>query len=342
MNNLGCIFLENGINFDLDKVTDCCILHNDGRGLPILIENYNGEPIDWNNLFDKKAKRVEAQKEKTIYDCEGCYHLGEYSFTGERKISEFHFSQCRICNAKCVYCSQYNHSYKLNYNPYPIIKDLIEKGYYKAGGEATLQGGEPTVMPNFDELVQLFLENGTSVRVHTSGIRYSDKVNDALKQKKGTVVISLDSGCSNTYNRIKRVDRFEEVVENIKKYSASDVDNVIIKYIIVPGYNDNIDEIDKFFKLMNKLNVKNLALDMEIQYAMKYNYKDVSEHIFMLIDYFYYTAKQLNLNVITYSFLSYLLKNRTTPKKETFGNKFLYKFYVNSKKDKSKEIKYNH
>ena len=37
-------------------------------------------------------------------------------------------------------------------------------------------------------------------------------------------------------------------VENIKKYALANADKVIIKYIIVPGYNDNLEEIDKFFK----------------------------------------------------------------------------------------------
>ena len=67
MNEKGCIFLENGIDFEADKVCDCCISHNDGRGLPLLIDNYNGEAIDWEKIFDIKQKRVEAQKQKTIY-----------------------------------------------------------------------------------------------------------------------------------------------------------------------------------------------------------------------------------------------------------------------------------
>ena len=53
--------------------------------------------IDWEKLFDKKAERVACQKEKTIYDCEGCYRLAEYNFTGERKISNFHFYANDYC-----------------------------------------------------------------------------------------------------------------------------------------------------------------------------------------------------------------------------------------------------
>ncbi len=340
MNNLGCVFLQEGINFDLNTVNDCCIMHNDGRGLPVLINNYNGELIDWDKLFDVKAERIAFQKEKTIYDCEGCYHLGEFKFSGERKISEFHFSHCRLCNAKCIYCSdEYSGGY-LNYDTYPVIKDLIEKGYYKPGGEATFQGGEPACMQHFDELIHLFTSNGTKVRVHTSGIKYSKTVEEALRQNKGSVVISLDSGCSKTYMKIKQVNCFKNVINNIKNYIAANQDAVIIKYIIVPGVNDNLKEIDLFFKLMKKLNVKNIALDIEVQYAMKYNNRDVSSHIYLLVDYFEQQIALYKMNLLIYSFISYVLKNRVIEKSKRIKNKFLYNIKIARNNDKSKNLNY--
>ena len=201
MNSKGCIFLEEGMNFDFNMLNDCCILHNCDRGLPIIFKDYHGESIDWEKLFEIKRERVERQKIATIKECEGCYHLTDYKFRDEKKISEFHFSHARACNSKCVYCSPEYSAGPVNYNTYPIIKDLIEKGYYRAGGEATFQGGEPTLMQNFDELIHLFSTNGTKVRVHTSAIRYSDTVYQALKENNGTVVVSLDSGNRETYKK---------------------------------------------------------------------------------------------------------------------------------------------
>lgn len=340
MNNLGCIFLESGINFDLNTVSDCCISHNDGRGLPVLIKNYNGESIDWEALFDIKAKRIACQKEETIYDCEGCYHLGEYKFTDERKISDFHFSHCRLCNAKCIYCSDEYSRMDRNYNTYPIIKDLIEKGYYKSGGEATFQGGEPTLMQNFDELIHLFTENGTVVRVHTSAIKYSSTVEEALRLNNGSVIISLDSGFDKTYKRIKQVDCFSKVCETIQKYANANVDNVIIKYIIIPGINDNLREIDAFFALMKRFEIKNVAMDLEVQYARKHDNRNVSKHIFLLSDYFEKKAANLGINLLTYSFISYVLKNRTIKKSSLIKNKFLYGLYICTQNDKEKNLIY--
>ena len=317
MNSLGCSFLESGINFDFDMISDCCIAHNDGRGLPILLKNYHGESIDWEKLFDKKAKRIACQKEQTIYECEGCYHLSEFKFSNERKISDFHFSQCHLCNSKCIYCSKEYSENIRNYDVYPVIKDLIEKGYYKSGGEATFQGGE-----------------------HSSGIKYSQVIEYALKQDKGSVVISLDSATSKTYKNIKQVDCFNKVCETIKNYSKANSDNVIIKYIIIPGENDNILEINKFFKLMKSFGIKTIAMDLEVQYARKYNNKDVSNHIFLLADYFEEQAKKYRFNLLTYSFISYVLKNRKIKKSLLIKNNFLYTLYVCIQNDKKKNIIY--
>ena len=315
MNTKGCSFIDAGINFEDDKVCDCCISHNDGRGLPLLIDNYNGEPIDWENLFEIKAKRIAAQKIKTIYECENCYHLTDYEFKQDKKISEFHFSHCRSCNAKCVYCSDKQGNHGVRYDVLPVIKDLIEKGYYKSGGEATMQGGEPTLMIHFEELIDLLASNGTSLRIHSSGIKFSPSIEKTLKNNVGKLVVSIDSSSRSTYLKIKQVDCFDLVCENIKKYAlaAENSQNLIIKYIIIPRYNDNPAEIKSFFDLMKSLGVETVALDIECNYARKYNNENLSPHIYFLIDYFKYLVGKYNFDLKSYSFLSYVLQKRTVP-----------------------------
>ncbi len=340
MDYQGCNFLENGINFDYNSVTDCCILHHNNRGLPLLLKNYKGGIIDWEKIFEIKEKRIQEQIKKTIYECEECYHLSDYKFTNEKKISEFHFSHCRVCNARCIYCSKEYNDGIINYDTYPVILDLIEKGYYKSGGEATFQGGEPTMMKHFNELTELFINNGTSVRIHSSGIKYSSQISEALKQNKGKIVISLDCGSKKTYKLIKQVDCFDIVLSNIKKYAEANSENIILKYIIIPGFNDNISEIDKFFKVLKKYNIKTTALDIEIKYAEKYKNKYVSPHIFLIVDYFEQQAKKFKIKVLIYSFLSYVLKNRSIKASKLISYKFLYSILINKKIEKNKNINY--
>ena len=343
MNNLGCSFLEEGIDFEPQKICDCCISHTDGRGLPVLIKDYEGEPVDWEKLFEIKAQKIKQQQEKTIFDCEGCYRLGEYTFKGEKKISEFHMSHCRICNAKCIYCSDEFSRSSLNYDTYPIIKDLFDKGYYKPGGEATFEGGEPTLMKSFNELVEFFVINGTRVRIHTSCITYSALVEDALKKNMGTVVVSLDSASKKTYAKIKLVDKFNIVVENLKKYASAsnnNPDGIVVKYIIIPGVNDNIFEIDRFFKLMKQIGIKTVAVDIEVRYARAYNNKNVSPHIYILYDYFEKQAKLYNMKLLVYSFISYVIKNRTFNVPVNINNKISLFLNINKYNEKNKNISY--
>lgn len=343
MNPKGCSFLDQGIDFELDKVCDCCISHNGWRGLPLLLENYHGELIDWENLFKIKAKRIEAQKQATIYDCDGCYHLTDYTFKEEKKISEFHFTHCRLCNAKCIYCSKEYSEGSINYDVYPIIKDLIDKGYYKGGGEATMEGGEPTLMQHFDELVHLLTSNGTNIRVHTSGIKFSPTVAEALKNNKGKIVVSIDSGTSKTYKNIKQIDAFQKVCSNIEQYysvTTNHPENIVIKYIIIPGFNDNIKEIKNFFKLIKSLKITTVALDIELQYARNLENKNLSPHIYFLVDYFENLAKKYNMQLLKYSFLSYVLNNRTIEKAKYLNNDILFNFRIKKFIQKEKNINY--
>lgn len=91
---------------------------------------------------------------------------------------------------------------------------------------------------------------------------------------------------------------------------------------------------------MKKLNIKTVALDLEVQYAREYHNKDVSQHIFLIADYFEHQAALNNIRVLTYSFFSYVIKNRKIKKSDSIKNKLIYGFYVRHNTDKSKNLIY--
>lgn len=343
MNYKGCYWMEYCINFESDFISDCCVNHKDGKGRPVIFENYHGEPINWDDFFAKKEQRIAAQQEKDIDECECCHHLVNYEFKHEKKLADFQFSHCRICNAGCIYCGEDYCEGSVNYSTLPIIKDLIEKGYYKSGGEAIFQGGEPTLMLDFEELIDIFNQNGTNIRVLTNAIKYSPKVAEALQNNNCHIVISIDSGSKEVYKKVKRIDAFDSVCNSIQKYrqAAVNPNSLVIKYVIIPGYNDTIEEIDNFFKLMKKFDIRSLALDIECRYSRKYDNKNISPHIFLLYDYFKKQADLNKMDVVLYAFMPYLITNRTIKENSLFmRNKWLYNKYVNKNRDTSKNIQY--
>lgn len=53
-------------------------------------------------------------------------------------------------------------------------------------------------------------------------------IEELLKCKKGELCTALDSGCRETYLKIKQVDKFDKSIENIKRYIASAGNDSII------------------------------------------------------------------------------------------------------------------
>ena len=331
MNPKGCHFLEHGISFERNDVYDCCITHGtDQRGMPLLIENYDGESIDWEKIFGVKAERIRRQKEETIFECEGCAFLRDYDFSGEKYISNIAINNVKLCNAKCIYCSDEFRNVKHSYPLYPVIKDLVDKNLFRPENEITFQGGEPTLMQDFDELVDLFISQDANIRVHTSAIKYSKSLENALAKGKAIIIVSVDSGTKELYKSIKFVDKFDIVCENLKKYvsvlTLGNKENVRLKYVITPGYNDSIKDIDSWYKLIEELGIKYVAFDIEVKYANQNDQKYVSPHIYMLVDYMIDKAEKLCIKYDIYSFLSYVLNERQSFKfKNLVKIKFLYK-----------------
>lgn len=322
MKYFGCNYLEHGLSFELNRLDDCCIFHHDNLGAPTIIENYNGEPIDWDQLFKIKKEKTEAQKKIGLKECKGCCFLYEKEESDERYISEIAFSAIKLCNAKCVYCGDINRIHKKYYDVYPIMVDLVEKGYFKVTdtGLVIFQGGEPTIMNHFDDLIDLFNKQNANIKVNTSAIRYSKILSDGIENGKIQTCISLDSGCRETYKKIKCVDRFDIVVDTIEKYAKaekkSSKSKLMIKYLIIPGYNDTIEEMDLFFDKMKELDIKNIVIDVEANYTAKNQQKNVSPHIHYLMDYAKARAKEENIAHEEFSYAYYVRKERQIPYSE--------------------------
>ena len=50
-----CIHLEHGITFFSNSVQICCISSHPGGGHILQVENYHGEPIDWEEIFKNRS-----------------------------------------------------------------------------------------------------------------------------------------------------------------------------------------------------------------------------------------------------------------------------------------------
>ncbi len=306
--HLNCSHLKHSLHFFYDEIRACC---SNAKG-PIFYLTPENENIDWNRVYEirkKYIKEINSIFTKTsIPDvCKNCCEI-KNCLTKEKikpfknVVNRIYIQNNMSCNAKCTYCT-FGHVEKgYKYKVLPLIKELIEKKILSPNALIYMSGGEITISPEFEELLSMLLNYlNSQIEILTSGIKYCKSIEEAFKQNKCRLVISPDAGCKETYLKIKQVDCFDKVIENIKNYvKASDnaKSTITLKYIIVDNANDNKEEIKKFLDLAKELEIQNVRLDFDYEkYKFSKNIK-VPEYYFDLFDTFNNYANEKGLNVL--------------------------------------------
>jgi molybdenum cofactor biosynthesis enzyme MoaA len=88
---------------------------------------------------------------------------------------------------------------------------------------------------------------------------------------QAAINFSIDAGLGKTWHKIKGHNNFNEVCHNLHKYreKASNSDQITLKFIILPGTNDNQVEFDAVIALMHSLGVKLMWISRDGRF--KYN-----------------------------------------------------------------------
>lgn len=308
---LNCPHLQHTVHFFYDEIRSCC---SNAKG--ITFETIN-DSFEFDNNIEKniynKRKHVVNSINSIFTDenypqfCQGCSL--KHDFISENKIlpfenyiNEIYIQNYMGCNAKCSYCTfEYCRNKEQLYDVYPIIKQMINKGVLSRSANIYISGGEPTLSKEFELLLTTLTEHvEPQVEVFTSGIKYSKSIENAFINDKVRLLISLDSGSSSVYKIIKKVDAFDKIIENLKKYisvSNNAKNNIILKYILLDGINDSTEEIFAFLNLVSSLKIKNVMFSFDYE---KYKYSSdiqIPQTYFEIFEKFSQYAKELDLNV---------------------------------------------
>lgn len=299
---ISCNLIEHGMDFFTDSINFCCRIPPTEHGYKKLIEKYDGEKINWKEFFKIKRKyRNQMKKGDIVPECKNCIYLQEKEWDNEDYISFINFNNWTICNEHCIYCwlNDEDKPRQKQYNVYPAIKDMTDKGYLKAGGHITIAGGEPCIAPEFNDLIQLFLDKKMeNIRVLTNATKFSPIVQKGIEEGRINTVISVDSGTRETFIKVKRFDFYDTVWENIKKYASvqKKPDSVKTKFILIPNINDSKEEIDKWIEKSIEAGVKHLAFDVEM-FWFNDNKNNLPESLFNIFEYMMNKINENNLGI---------------------------------------------
>ena len=266
----------NSLFFDYNCVKCGC----SNTGGVVYIPKFDGTNFDIEKI-NKIKNSIASDFDKGIVPdvCKNCYMLheceSEETIILPKTLDSIYISHWLHCNCGCVYCCNVlitnlkitpNAQKSEYYQLLPVIKFLTKEGYIGSNTEIFTIGGEPTVLDEFDEIIDELgkYSQGKTIFL-SSGINYSETIYNFLKRNNTELFISLDCGTREMYKKIKRVDAFNQVVDNIKKYVTANPDNeksVSLKYILVQGLNDNISEIAEFLNVAKSTGVQSVYLDV--------------------------------------------------------------------------------
>ncbi len=309
-----CPEFNNVLTFFPDKIRSCCVLGNLG---PFYYDNYDGniKNFDFEYLKTKKKEIYEKLLNEDFKDlpCQNCFYLkdktGEDTFN--EKFSLIYLNSWTQCNCGCFYCDRMEFSKgKITkrkekseyYDLLPIIKGLYKHNLLDTENlRVVFHGGDFSVLKEADSIVKTFLKYGVKkIDFSSNNIIFQPIVQKLLAKKKASLNMSLDCGCRETYKLIKRIDKFNDVIKNLRKYvkaSKSDNPEINVKYIILKNVNDNENEIKSFIKKMKEIGITRVSLHLEHKYANEIfaNKNKIPIHYKNLISLFFELCNENNL-----------------------------------------------
>ena len=208
----------------------------------------------------KITKQDLINKRKWIFDllndeasetpCKNCSMVIEKPLKDVRfdLLGHIDLAATTTCNLRCNFCGYTVHdSFKAaSYDALEILKEFSENDI-TWNSAVDFNGGEPTLLKDFDAYLKYFEERRTRVFLFTNGLIYKQSVYDGIMN--GTVrwaIVSLDAGTKTTYQKTKLSPKFGDVLENIARYSEAGSlggGNCSVKYIFT---KDNVGDDDIF------------------------------------------------------------------------------------------------
>lgn len=176
-----------------------------GKLTAITEEEFKGFlPADFEEKPDP-IQRIETD-DATIF-------TGETPETHTRFPRRIYFQITRYCNLECPTCF-IKAGKDGAHVPTDAVMDIAEFMGKNGLIEARLTGGEPTLHPDFFDILHKFQEQDTYVSVATNGVM-SQRTLDALCEENNLWVICSIDGNRETHNRY-RPDTFDRIVRNLR------------------------------------------------------------------------------------------------------------------------------
>ena len=129
-----------------------------------------------------------------------------------------------------------------------LLRDAVAEAKPLGLSSAKLTGGEPTLHPQFAEVVALLTAEGLQLNMETNGTLIDASLARTLKEETnlGFVSVSLDGACADTHDRFRgRPGAFEAALRGLGHL----VDAGFEPQVIMSPHHGNVGEVDAVVQL---------------------------------------------------------------------------------------------
>lgn len=178
-----------------------------------------------------------------------------------------------FCNNRCEYCRYCNSTGEyMSYNDFETclyaLKNIGVMGVILTGG------GEPTINPDFEKITNLLKNTRTQFGINTN-------LNKKLSAGANFIKVSIDCGDKTTYKKIRGVDSFELVLENLNYLIDDNAKKGEPTQIGLQCVTDTVQQTLDFYRFFKKFNVSYLQFR---PIETKHQNKDYSDILMLLKD----------------------------------------------------------
>jgi hypothetical protein len=215
------------------------------------------------------------------------------------------------CQCKCIYCDVHCSengvfNQQLHAAYYEKLFDALcyaeTNGLIAPNATWQISSGEIAIHPYKDRIMDLVRNHTASF--YTNCFIFDEKIAANLAQNPRSVInLSIDSGMPETWHRIKGVDNFAAVTENLVKYlnSSSRPGQITLKYIVLPGINNSLGDYLSVIEIMKILKVSHMTISRDTNEKYAHDEK-ANENLISAAGYF---AALLHKNGMTMDMFTY-------------------------------------
>ena len=201
-----------------------------------------------NNTYTQfKGSNPFASQAKTLFHGD---RIGEYLRTGDCMPVFCEVNLTNTCNLQCQWCISENFKHSQD----TLQTDAMlrfAKDFAVSGGKAITfsGGGEPTLHPDFTEIIEGCKQAGLEIGLMTNGA-YDVELNDVIANNMQWVRFSLDTLDHVHYKQWKGVDRLDQVLANVSILSQKGAAKVGINCNV--HKNLTIREVDDLINMLDE------------------------------------------------------------------------------------------